>query len=397
MPRAIGSSDEMRGEMDAQTVALRLMAGLLVIGAAWWLSSLLVPTALAMVLAIALSPVADWLQRAGLPRALASLACVLGITLILVLTASLILYQAGIILRDSERYLRRFSEMLAAGARLSGSERALTSLGLLRSDEVVERPRSDRSPAASAPARDHEGRAEDEARNSVRSWESFLRRNLSTVAGWLTRGIGGLFGFLGGLVVFLALLFYMLQTRHEWVDRAMDTLRRLGLRPNAGHLEKVRGEIVTYIGCLSLVATGYATLVSLILWLVGVPQPLLWGVLAGLLEFVPYFGPLIASILPTIVALSLGTWWQPAAVVAQYIGLHVIEGYVVTPLLYGRAVQFNPVTILLGALFFGWLWGPLGLALAMPMMILLRGLLDISPGTPALHALAGTPEEAAAR
>jgi predicted PurR-regulated permease PerM len=95
------------------------------------------------------------------------------------------------------------------------------------------------------------------------------------------------------------------------------------------------------------------------------------------------------------VALSLGSWWQPAAVVALYVALHQLEGYVVTPLVYGRAAEFNPVTILFSALFFGWLWGPLGVALALPMMILLRGLLVITPDTPALDALADVEGEKA--
>jgi predicted PurR-regulated permease PerM len=126
----------------------------------------------------------------------------------------------------------------------------------------------------------------------------------------------------------------------------------------------------------------------LILWAIGVPQFLLWGVLAGLLEFIPYFGPLISSVAPTIVALSLEHWWQPALVALQFIALHLVEGYVVTPLVYGQSIRINPVTILFGALFFGWVWGPLGLAMAVPMMIILRGLLAITPDTPALDALA---------
>ena len=79
-------------------------------------------------------------------------------------------------------------------------------------------------------------------------------------------------------------------------------------------------------------------------------------------------------------------------VVAQYLALHLVEGYVVTPQLYSRAIRLNPVTILFGALFFGWILGPVGLALALPMVIILRGLLVITPDTPALDALAGVEE-----
>ena len=74
--------------------------------------------------------------------------------------------------------------------------------------------------------------------------------------------------------------------------------------------------------------------------------------------------------------------------IGLFVALQTFEGYVITPLLYGKAVNIDPVTVLLGVLFFGLLWGPLGLAVAMPMMILLRGLLVITPDTPALDALA---------
>jgi predicted PurR-regulated permease PerM len=208
------------------------------------------------------------------------------------------------------------------------------------------------------------------------------------VGAWIATGLGGLLGFLGGLIVLLAFLFYMLEARSEWVDRVRLASYYLGLRPRVEELEQVRHEVVVYFGCLALVALAYTVIVSLALWAIGVPQPLLWGLLAGLLEFVPYFGPLIASALPTLVALSLGgAWWQPAATAGLFVGLHTLDGYVVTPLLYGRAIRFNPVLILFGVLFFGWIWGPLGLTAAMPLMIILRGLLAITPETPALDAL----------
>jgi predicted PurR-regulated permease PerM len=215
---------------------------------------------------------------------------------------------------------------------------------------------------------------------------------------WVITGLGGLLGALGGVVIFLAFLFYTLQTRDDWLDRITLAARRMGLRPTQDKLERIRHEIVMFIGCLALVSLSYVVIVSLGLWAIGVPQPLLWGVLAGLMEVVPYFGPMIAALLPTIVSLSLGHWWQTAATIGLYVGLHTIEGYVVTPLLYGRAVKFDPVTILLGVMFFGWIWGPLGLAAAMPMMILLRGLVDITPETPALNALVeGSDSEADSR
>ena len=93
--------------------------------------------------------------------------------------------------------------------------------------------------------------------------------------------------------------------------------------------------------------------------------------------------------------LGPAAYWQHLREFGWFLRSGGQQGYVVTPLVYGRAAEFNPVTILFSALFFGWLWGPLGVALALPMMILLRGLLVITPDTPALDALADVEVEKA--
>jgi predicted PurR-regulated permease PerM len=376
---------EIRDEMDAQTVALRIIAGLLVVGAMSLLASLLVPFALALILAIALSPLARRLEGIGAPRALAALACTLFVAIVLAGAAGLLAYQAGAIVRDANKYLKSFGTMLARASKSTGGDQMLESLDYTPSRDKGEDTSSDRGEASD------EGQAEGRGgtwRDAAAYWDDFVRRNARSLGGWLVSGVGGLLGLLGGAVLLLAYLFYMLSTRAEWIDRVRRSSKHLGLRPSREAMERVQHETVVYLGCLSLVALGYAIVVSLVMWAVGLPQPVLWGVLAGLLEFVPYFGPLIASALPTLVALSLGGgWWKVAVVVGFFIGLHTVEGYVVTPMLYGKAIRIDPVTILVGVLFFGWVWGPLGLTVAMPMLILLRGLVAITPATPALKAL----------
>src|SRR5437763_6495918 len=104
------------GAADAQTVALRIVVGLLLVGAAWLLAGLLVPFVLALVLAIALAPLSSRLERAGVPRAVADLLCMLAVVAVLAAMAGLLVYEAGTVLKDSDRYLKRFSELLARGA-----------------------------------------------------------------------------------------------------------------------------------------------------------------------------------------------------------------------------------------------------------------------------------------
>ena len=108
----------------------------------------------------------------------------------------------------------------------------------------------------------------------------------------------------------------------------------------------------------------------------------------GLLEFVPYFGPMVGGTLLTLVALTGGGgWWQPLTMLGVILAWLTLEGYVITPMVYGRAVRFDPVMVLIAILFFGWLWGPLGMVTALPMMVLLRELSGMAPETPALDAL----------
>ena len=98
----------------------------------------------------------------------------------------------------------------------------------------------------------------------------------------------------------------MLANRSEWIDRIKRASDALGLQPLSGDLPQIQNEIVTYISYLAMVSLVYMVVISLAAWAIGLPQPLLWGVLTALLEVIPYFGPLIAGALPTVVSLTTG-------------------------------------------------------------------------------------------
>jgi predicted PurR-regulated permease PerM len=367
---------QTRSFQGGQTIAIRIIAGILIAVALHFLSAICVPFLLALTVAVALSPTANWLERKGCPRTLASLCGLIGVALILCTAVGLILYQAGSMSRDSDRYIKGFSQSLESGAKMIGLE------GLLAASSSDESARDDANKTSSS------GESAREDSDETRNLSRFLRDNARTASTWALRGVGGLAGVAGEAVLFLAFLFYMLQTRSDWIERITTAGRRVGLKPDARHLETVRREVGTYVKTLFFVSLGYTVLITLALWALGVPQPLLWGVMTGLLEVIPYFGPFIAGALPTFASLGTGeSLWQPLAVIGLFVVLQTVEGYVVAPLLYGNAVKIDPVTVLFGVLFFGILWGPFGLALAMPTMILLRGLIAISPETPALDAL----------
>ena len=123
--------------------------------------------------------------------------------------------------------------------------------------------------------------------------------------------------------------------------------------------------------CLTSIALGCAT--SGLLWILGVESPLLWGALAALLNLTPYVGPLIMAALLALVGLSqfpsLGSAALPAV---GYLGLHLIESQLATPLALGRTINLNPLAIILWLMIWGWMWGILGLLLAVPMLVCVK-------------------------
>jgi predicted PurR-regulated permease PerM len=110
----------------------------------------------------------------------------------------------------------------------------------------------------------------------------------------------------------------------------------------------------------------------LALWAIGIPNPVLWGVLAGMLNFIPYIGSLIGVAL--VGTIALGTLPLSHAVLAPliYFVLTTIEGQLITPVLVGRRLSLNPVTLFLGIAFWGWLWGVVGMLFAVPLMVAVK-------------------------
>ncbi len=120
--------------------------------------------------------------------------------------------------------------------------------------------------------------------------------------------------------------------------------------------------------CSTSLALGVAT--TILLWALDVDTPLLWGALAALLNLTPYVGPIAMAAMLSLVGLSqfptLGAAFLPAA---GYLGLHLLESQLATPLALGSTIKLNPLGIILWLMIWGWMWGILGLLLAVPMLV----------------------------
>jgi predicted PurR-regulated permease PerM len=173
-----------------------------------------------------------------------------------------------------------------------------------------------------------------------------------------------------GLV--LVLVIFMLLRQRDLRNRIVRLFGydRLALTTKA--LDEAGERITSYLVRQSAINGCFGVAVALACVLVGVPYAVLWGVLAGVLRFIPYAGAWVAGALPTLVAVAIFPgWWQPLAIVSA-IGLLELMIYVaIEPWLYGRGAGVSEVALLAAVAFWTWLWGPIGLLLATPLTVCL--------------------------
>jgi predicted PurR-regulated permease PerM len=183
----------------------------------------------------------------------------------------------------------------------------------------------------------------------------------------------------GQLVLILFLVYFLLATgdlyKRKIVKIGGDTLSRKKVTVQI--LDEINAQMELYL--ITLLATsilvGAATAGAL--WWLGLREWLFWGFAAGVLNTIPYFGPLIISSGLAVVAfLQFADVSHTLAIAGVALAITSLEGWLLTPALMGRAGRMNPVAIFIGLLFWSWVWGAWGVVLAVPMMMMLKAICD---------------------
>ncbi len=235
--------------------------------------------------------------------------------------------------------------------------------------------------SAAAAAVDNLGATEEEQKKSP-TVELKASRVPTTFINWTGT-------FLAGIGETLVLLYLLLASGDLFLQklvRVMPTLRDKKSAVAISH--EIQQNISNYLFSVSLINIGLGVVVSGGLYLMGVPNAAMWGMLVALLNFVPYFGPVVGIILlATVGVLTFDTLWQAVLPSAWYLLLHLLEANLITPVLLGRRFTLNPVVIFVSLIFWTWLWGVPGALLSVPILVSIKVVCDRVPAMSSVSEL----------
>jgi predicted PurR-regulated permease PerM/GAF domain-containing protein len=177
---------------------------------------------------------------------------------------------------------------------------------------------------------------------------------------------------LGTAALVLLLVIFMLLKREDLRGRLIRLVGQGRISTTTRAMEDAGRRVSRYLSTQFLVNTCYGICVALGLQFIGVPNAALWGVLAGVLRFIPYVGAWVGALLPVLLSFAISSsWFTPLMTIALFIVLEAIASNVVEPWVYGANTGVSPIALIISAVFWTWLWGPVGLVLSTPMTVCL--------------------------
>ena len=347
-------AEAFTAKRDRLLAALTLIAGLgLIIALPFALragAEFFLPVTAALVVAVALVPLLEWFERRGIPSRLASALCIL-------IFLTLTIFAVGSIVLPAIDWVALIPE------RIGKVQAALNPLlDLYKNfDRFVERivsqiainPESPRTVAIETP-------------NSISSL-------LATSAPHLLIQL-----FFALLVIFFFLSGWTAMRKKTIVSRGSFE----GALVTARVIQQVVESTSTYLGTITVINVALGTLTALVIWQLGMTSPVMWGGIVAVLNYIPYLGPIASALLLFFGGLMVfPDAWSAMLPPMVFIGLHLVEANLITPMIVGERLEINPLAILISLSFWSWVWGTTGALLAVPLLIIMKQIFSAA-GTP---------------
>jgi predicted PurR-regulated permease PerM len=194
---------------------------------------------------------------------------------------------------------------------------------------------------------------------------------------WVTL-FAGMRVFVGGLFETVLVLFFLLLSGDTFLRRLVEILPRFSDKRQAIEISQhIEDDVSAYLITVTIMNAAVGIATALVMWLSGVGDPILWGAVAFLLNYVPILGPMIALVTFILAGLlTVNTLWGALLPAALYLAIHVVEGETITPMLLASRFTLNPVLVILALIFWYWMWGVPGAILAVPMLAIMKIICD---------------------
>jgi predicted PurR-regulated permease PerM len=337
------------------------------VAALYFAQDVLIPIMLAVMLSFVLSPLVDILQRLRLWRAPAVILAVLATLGVIGLLGTVIAGQAASLSDDAPRYAQTIEAKIEGvqGYAEKSIAQASKMFGLGRHGP---QPRGASARNLSQAARGN-ATAAGEARRPVLVEIAPQEATPAMIARSI---LAPVVGPLETTIIVLVVAIFVLLQKEDLRDRFIRVLGSHDLHRTTVAMHDAGKRLSNYFLSQLLVNTVFGIVIATGLWGIGLPSPAMWGILAGLLRFVPYIGSFIAALAPMALGAAIEPGWAVTIYVALlFLVIEPLTGYVVEPLLYGHSTGLSPVSVIISAVFWTWLWGPIGLIMSTPLTLCL--------------------------
>ncbi len=353
-------------ELPGVNQLLSLAVGVVVVAALYFAQEVLIPITLAVLLSFVLAPVVEFLRDWHVPRVPSVLLAVVLAVGVIVSLGSVIGFQVASLAGDLPRYQTTIQHKMDT---IRGEGLAQISVIFKRFGKELDggqtpTPAPPIGRAAPAPRTLTPQPQEPipvEVHQPAASPLQIMERVLAPLVGPVEKGF----------IVVIVSVFILLQ-REDLRDRLIRLFGSNDLHRTTVAMDDAARRLSRYFLFQLCINSGFGAVIGIGLMLIGLPSAWLWAIMAGLLRFVPYVGSFLAAVLPVALAAAVDPGWSMVLWTgALFIVTDFLVGQVLEPLLYGHSTGLSPVSVIIAAIFWTWLWGPIGLILSTPLTLCL--------------------------
>ena len=331
------SNEDMPLPSDPKTIFLGLLFVIAFFAVLSKAEAVILPIVIALVLKLLLQPLVRLLERIHIPKAIGALVGILLLLGVFVVIGTILSGPASEMISNAPALVAKLQERV----------------GALRS--VIERFKPYLGPLS----------------GSIDSPGDAMKGKLGSVAGGVAAGASG---FASHLLETLLILFYMLVFGETFMRRLVEVLPQFRDKKRAVEISgTVERDISAYLLTITIINAVVGLAAGCVMWAFGVPGAVVWGVVAFCLNFVPILGPFAGVALFALVGLAtLGASWFALLPAACYLAIHFAEGELFTPMLLAKRFTLNPIAVMVGLIFWYWLWGVQGAILSVPLLAITK-------------------------